>query len=69
MKKQTQQQPKTQGKTTNRISNKDKHQTNNKKSLDLKSGILVQTRRRPLWFYGLFSVISLELRFSDLLFF
>ena len=47
MENQTYQQEKTQGKTTNRSSNKDKHQTNNQKLLRLKSGILDQTRRRP----------------------
>ena len=38
MKKQTYQQQKTHGKTTNRISNKDKQQTNNTNLLRLKSG-------------------------------
>ena len=47
MKKQTYQQQKIHGETINRVSNKDKHQTNNQKLLRLKSGILDQTRRRP----------------------
>jgi len=44
---QIDQQEKTHGRTTNRISNKDKQQTNNTKLLSPKAGILDQTRRRP----------------------
>lgn len=41
MKNQTKnQQQKTQGKTTNHMNNKDKKQTNNKKELSLKAGLL-----------------------------
>jgi len=50
MKKQTDQQQKTHGKTTNHtnhIINQHKKQTYDKKLLSLKAGILDQTRRRP----------------------
>jgi len=45
--KPTHPQEKTHGKTTNRISKKDKQQTSNTKLLSPKAGILDQTRRRP----------------------
>ena len=44
MKKQTDQQQETHGKTTNHVSNKDKQQTNNKTLLSIKAGILVHSR-------------------------